>query len=154
MTSEYCESCGAPLSGSDSFCGRCGAATGDAGAARESRPPVPEAPTAAYATSQQEIAVVMTSVPQRFASLRTIARIFTALAWLVVGLGSIGVLIALLRSGEADAGERMGVALLVAIYVALWSLTLFAAAAFIRLMLGVEENTRLTAELLSRGRES
>jgi hypothetical protein len=90
-------------------------------------------------------------VPARFASLRTIAKIFRALAWVVVVAGAIVALVVLARKGEASFGARVGEALLVSLYTALWALTLFAAAAFIRLTLAVEENTRLTAELLSRG---
>jgi hypothetical protein len=81
-------------------------------------------------------------VDRRYHSLRTIAGIYQVLAWLVAAVGGIGVIIAAASASDSNGGLALIVG---GIYVFFVVLTMLAFAAFIRLMLSVEESTRTTA---------
>lgn len=118
-----CSACGALAPGGDRFCMSCGT---------QLEPSVHDA----------------LDIQRRFQSLRVIAFIFRVLAWISLVLGTIGVLVA--ASGTYGRAQLF-VLLGGAIAVAIDTLVLFAIAAFLHLMLGIEHNTRRTAELLARG---
>jgi hypothetical protein len=174
-TSEYCGACGASLSGAGSFCSACGAPIDHESPQPVSRHAAPLAagfaPTAVQTVRESGSSALAPTTPppptdeppsrspsaivgvtQRYASLRTIAGIFTVLAWLVIVLDGIGVVVAVGRMEEPGSeSPQIWVIVVGALYLALLALYLFAAAAFIRLMINVEENTRRTAELLAEG---
>jgi hypothetical protein len=90
---------------------------------------------------------------QRYRSLQVIATLLTALGWIVIVLGGLGVIVgAVYTGGQQGIPQGMGILVVGAIYVALFALYAFAGAAIIRLFMAVEENTRLTAEALTSGR--
>ena len=83
----------------------------------------------------------------RYRSLRIIATLLTVFGWLVLVVGGLGVVV-----GTVFTGSQQGVPQAVGVLVvALFALYSFAGAAIIRLAMAVEENTRLTAEALTRG---
>jgi hypothetical protein len=86
---------------------------------------------------------------ERYRALRTVAAIIRVLAYVVAILGTIGVVIAAI-SAISQAGAQ-GLLFLVGglLYVAVVALFLFAYAEIIRLIIAVEDNTRLTAEALA-----
>jgi len=111
---------------------------------RRSAAPAPAATAGAPAPQAGQAA----EVEHRFGSLRLIAGIFTVLAWLTIILGTLGVIIG---AATADnGGDAAGIIVGGAIGVVIYALWFFAAAAFIRLSLAVEENTRRTADILDR----
>jgi len=86
---------------------------------------------------------------RRYASLRTIAGIYQVLAWVIAGIGGIGVIV------SATSTDNGGLVLIVgAIYVFFIVLSMLAFAAFIRLMLSVEESTRTTARAVVAMRDA
>lgn len=114
---------------------------------RRSAAPAPAATPGAPAPQEGQAA----GVEHRFSSLRLIAGIFTVLAWLTIILGGLGVIIGtIVAASSDDGGEAASILLIGALSVFIYALWFFAAAAFIRLALAVEENTRRTAELLDR----
>lgn len=88
---------------------------------------------------------------ERYRALRTIAMIIRVLAFIVAIIGGLAVLIGAITTIGQDGG--VGPALLILIggllYVAVIALFLFAYAEIIRLIIAVEDNTRLTAEALA-----
>jgi hypothetical protein len=82
---------------------------------------------------------------RRYYSLRTIATIYQVLAWLIAVVGGVGVIVTAVSS-EGSSGALVFIA--GAIYIFFLVLTFFAVAAFIRLMLSVEQSTRTTATAL------
>jgi cytochrome b subunit of formate dehydrogenase len=87
---------------------------------------------------------------ERYSALRTIAAIIRILAYIVAIVGGIAVVVGAI---SAFAGGVPGQGLLVLVggllYVAVIALFLFAYAEIIRLIIAVEDNTRLTAEALA-----
>ena len=91
---------------------------------------------------------------ERYRALRLVATIIRILAFVVAIIGALAIVIgAIATIGQQDG---LGTAVLVLIggllYVAVIALFLFAYAEIIRLVIAVEDNTRVTAEALtSRG---
>lgn len=105
------------------------------------------------------------AIDREFKALHTIARVFNVLGWLTITLGTLAVIAAAIDAGSSDEvatgvfGERTvdnsGTnAAVIAVFglvgVALYSLLFWAAAAFTRLWLRVEDNTFRTAAALDR----
>jgi hypothetical protein len=87
---------------------------------------------------------------ERYSALRTVAAIIRALAYIVAVIGGIVAIVAgilAIARGAAGAGVLTLVGGL--LYVAVIALFLFAYAEIIRLIIAVEHNTRLTAEVLA-----
>ena len=83
----------------------------------------------------------MPAPERRYASLRTIAGIYQVLAWVIAVIGGIGVIVI------AASTDNGGLVFIVgAVYLFFIVLTMLAFAAFIRLMLSVEESSRTTAQ--------
>lgn len=92
----------------------------------------------------------MSPPDRRYYSLRTIATIYQVVAWLIAGIGGVGVIVA-----AASASDSGGLVFIVgAIYVFFVVLTMLAFSAFIRLMLSVEESTRTTANAVVAMRDA
>src|SRR5829696_1890913 len=85
---------------------------------------------------------------ERYRALRTIAAIIRILAYVVAVIGAIGFVIG---SGAIIEGGPGGLFILVGglLYAAVVALFLFAYAEIIRLIIAVEDNTRVTAEALA-----
>jgi hypothetical protein len=89
---------------------------------------------------------------ERYRALRLIASIIRVFAILVAVLGGIGVLVgAIVALGQEEGGVGQALLILVggALYVGVISLFMFAYGEIIRLVIAVEDNTRLTAEALA-----
>jgi hypothetical protein len=88
---------------------------------------------------------------ERYGALRLVATLLRILAFVVAILGGLAVVIGTITSVGQEGG--LGPALLVLIggllYVAVIALFLFAYAEIIRLVIAVEDNTRLTAEAIA-----
>jgi uncharacterized protein DUF2510 len=104
-------------------------------------------------------------IDRRFKSLYTVANVFHVLGWVTAVLGTLFVIIAAIAAGSADdtttrvfgevrdtdPGANAAVILIGGgIGVFIYTLTFFAAAAFIRLMLRVEDNSFRTAAAVER----
>lgn len=96
---------------------------------------------------------------KRFASVRTIAGIFRVLGWAVAILGTLAVIAAgsedsaqdVFGNSTDDTGANVpGILIGGRIAFFVYSLMLFAASAFIHLMLAVEDSTRRTAAAVER----
>jgi len=87
---------------------------------------------------------------ERYSALRTIAAIIRILAFIVAVIGGIAVVVGAITAFAGGVPGR-GVLVLVAglLYVAVIALFLFAYAEIIRLIIAVEDNTRVTAEALA-----
>jgi hypothetical protein len=87
---------------------------------------------------------------ERYRALRTIASIIRILAYVVAVIGAIGVVIAGI-SALSQGGGLQGLLVLVGglLYVAVIALFLFAYAEIVRLVIAVEDNTRVTAEAVA-----
>ena len=104
------------------------------------------------------------AIDREFKSLHTIATIFHVLGWVVLTVGTLVVIVAAIAAGNTqevagtfgdqvatDPGENAAaIAIFGLIGVLLYSLLLFAASAFLRLWLRVEDNTFRTAAALDR----
>ena len=87
----------------------------------------------------------------RYRSLRIIATLLTIVGWVVIVAGGIGVVVFGIYTASAVGGAQALLSVVLgALYVAGFALYAFAGAAFIRLAVSVEANTRLTAEALAR----
>lgn len=88
---------------------------------------------------------------ERYRALRTIAMIIRILAFVVAIVGGLGVLIGAITTLGQGGGVGPALVILIAglLYVAVIALFLFAYAEIIRLIIAVEDNTRLTAEALA-----
>jgi hypothetical protein len=87
---------------------------------------------------------------ERYRALRTVATIIRILAYVVAIIGAIGVIIgAIAAIGQGVVGQGLLVLVGGLLYVAVIALFLFAYAELIRLIIAVEDNTRLTAEAVS-----
>jgi hypothetical protein len=90
-------------------------------------------------------------VEHKYRSLRVVAALLTIVGWLVLVLGGIGVAVGVVTSMSELPPLHLALAAVGgALYVAVVSLYAFAGAAVIRLAMAVEENTRATAEALTR----
>lgn len=89
--------------------------------------------------------------PKALSHLRLIATIIRILAILVAVLGGLGVIIGTIAtlSGDRGVGPALVVLVVGFLHVAVIALFLFAYGEIIRLMIAVEDNTRLTAEALA-----
>jgi hypothetical protein len=91
--------------------------------------------------------------PRRYASLRLVATLFSVLAVVVIVFGVIGIGVTVTRPSEP--GSVKAAALFGGLFwVAFLALALFAYAAFVRLMISIEANTRQVAEVLSTSIEA
>jgi hypothetical protein len=168
-----CDGCGAAVPKGDRFCGECGKDLG----ARESEPAreSERATTVVSATgtpagwypapdggggerywdgqrwSEQRRGKVAakTDPSRRYASLRLVATLFSILAVLVIVFGVIGI-VATMTQHSLPGSVKVGAFFGGLFWSAFLSLALFAYAAFIRLMISIEANTRQAAEALSR----
>lgn len=169
-----CDGCGAAVPKGDRFCGECGKDLGaresesaregeraTAGVSATGTPagwyPVPDGGGERYWDGQrwseqrrgQAAAKAEPGPPSRYASLRLVATLFSILAVLVIVFGVIGIGVTVTRPSEP--GSVKVAALFGGLFwVAFFALGLFAYAAFIRLMISIEANTRQAAEALSR----
>ena len=104
-------------------------------------------------------------IDRKFNSLYTIAKVFHVLGWVTLILGSLFVIVAAIAAGSADdsvstvfgetqrtePGANAAVILIGGgIGVAIYTLFFFAAAAFTRLMLRVEDNTHRSAVAIEK----
>lgn len=128
--SSRCSACGGALLEEDRFCGNCGQ-------------PIAHESGAAAAVGPQVGSV--SQVERRYDSLRLIAVLFTVLAWLTVVFGGLGVIVGVAKSEALSSSSKFGLILGGLLVVAFYALCLFAAAAFIRLSISIEQNTRETA---------
>jgi hypothetical protein len=124
-----CGGCGEALLEGDRFCGNCGRLI-------VLEPMAPAGSPASVALQPD----------RRYGSLRVIALLYTVLAWLTLVLGAIGVIVGSAKSEDITGGGKFGLILGGLLLVAFYALFLFAAAAFIRLFLSIEQNTRETAQ--------
>jgi hypothetical protein len=87
---------------------------------------------------------------ERYSALRTIAAIIRILAYIVAVIGGIAVVVGAITT-FARGVPVQGLLVLVGglLYVAVIALFLFAYAEIIRLVIAVEDNTRLTAEAVA-----
>lgn len=94
----------------------------------------------------------ITQVEVRYRALNTIATILRVLAWVVLILGAIGIAIAVIGTATLDDGGGAGSAIAVLIggpiYLGIVVIGLFAYSELIKLMINLEENTRVTARAL------
>jgi len=87
---------------------------------------------------------------ERYSALRTVAAIIRILAYIVAIIGGIAVVVgAITAFSQGVAGQGLLVLVAGLLYVAVVALFLFAYAEIIRLIIAVEDNTRMTAEALA-----
>jgi TRAP-type C4-dicarboxylate transport system permease small subunit len=89
---------------------------------------------------------------ERYRALRTVATIIRVLAFIVAIVGGLAVVIGAINA-MSSSGGAIGAGLLILVggflYVAVVALFLFAYAEIIRLVIAVEDNTRVTAEAVA-----
>lgn len=86
---------------------------------------------------------------QRYRALRTVSTILRIFALVVAVLGAIGVVVGAGFALQENAGQAGVILVAGLLYAAFISLFLFAYAELLRLLIDLEENTRMTADRLA-----
>lgn len=88
---------------------------------------------------------------ERYRALRIIATLLFVLGWITLVVGALATVIGFIATLSSEDGGRALLILFIGVlYTAFIALYFFAAAALIRLLINVEENTRRTAAMLER----
>ncbi len=91
------------------------------------------------------------NVEQRYSALRSISGFLSAVGWIVIVLGSLGALLSLIAGFiEGDPLLAFGAMFLSVLSTGLLALSIFASANSIKIIIDMEENTRLTYMMIEK----